>query len=154
MDNTAQKSQGQNQRDDQNTTQTPIVPVSGGIGKEAERPVSDFVSHSEKQPVLDEELKKAGVEVVSQKPELTPEHEEIGVTHSLENNVPSIEPKGIVKLPITKEEAEVIVEKDKNQVTSDIGQHKENIYISPSALFLARLVLKHLSKLRKVFSKN
>lgn len=154
MDNTAQKSQGQNQDDVQNTAQTPVVPVSGGIGKEAERPVSDFISHSEKPPVLDEELKKAGVEVISQKPELTPEHENLGVTHSLENNVPVLEPKGTVKLPITKEEAERIVEKDKNQITSDIGQHKENIYISPSALFLARLVLKHLSKIGKFFSKN
>lgn len=154
MDNTAQKSQGQNQRDDQNTAQIPVVPVSGGIGKEVERPVSDFVTHSEKPPVLDKELKQAGVEVVSQKPELTPEYENLGVTHSLENNVPSLEPKGTVKLPMTKGEAEKIVDQDKGKVSSDIGEHKENIYISPSALFLARLVLKHLKKIKNLFSKN
>ena len=152
MDSTAQKSQGQNQGDDQK--QQPFVSVSGGIGKEVERPVSDFITHSEKPPVLDEELKQAGVEVVSQKPELTDEHEKLGVTHSLENNTPSLEPKGTVKLPMTKDEAEKIVDQDKGKVSSDIGEHTENIYVSPSALFLARLVLKHLKKIKNLFSKN
>ncbi|PIR79790.1 MAG: hypothetical protein COU25_03420 [Candidatus Levybacteria bacterium CG10_big_fil_rev_8_21_14_0_10_35_13] len=155
MDDTAQKSQGQNQSGDQKQqSQQPIVSAPGGIGKEAERPVSDFVRLSETPLVLDREVSEAGVEVVSEKPNLTAEHQQIGIRHSGENAELSIKPTQTVKLPITREEAEAEIAKDKGNVNSDIGEHKENIYTSPSALFLARLVIKHLKRIGKLFSKN
>lgn len=134
--------------------QTPAngVSISGSINKEVQRPVSDFVRHSESAPVLDQEVKNAGVEVVSDKPKLTPEHEAVGIKHSLENNVPKLEPTGEVKLPLTGPEAEAIVAADKNKVGRDIGEHKENIYFMPSAFGLANLVLKHLKKIKNKLS--
>lgn len=113
MNDAAQKVQNQSQDDVLKTIQTTVVPVSAGVGKEAERPVSDFVIHSEAQPVLDKEVQEIGVEAVSDKPKLTQEHEQIGIKHSLENNVPNIEPSGNIKFPLTNEETATI-EKDKN----------------------------------------
>ena len=96
-------------------TVTPVSTVT--VGKEVERPVSDFVSNSETQPILDREVSEIGVEVVSEKPKLTEEHEEIGVKHSLENNVPKLDPSGSVNLPFTDTQISEI-EKESNTQSS------------------------------------
>lgn len=126
--------------------------ILGSVNKEVHRPVSDFVRHSETAPVLDKEVRQVGVEVVSERPKLTPEHEQIGIKHSLENNVPILEPTGQVELPLSGPEAEALVAADKDKVGRDIGEHKESIYFMPSAFGLANLVLKHLKKIKNKLS--
>ena len=153
MDNTAQKSQ--NEKPAQQTSVSsgvnpPISSVSGGPGKEAEKPISSFISHSERPPIIEKEVANVGVEAVSEKPEITKEHEQVGIKPSLENNIPELEPSGKVKLPLTKDEAEKIVAKDKGQITKDFGEHQEGNYFMPSALGLAMLVLKHIKKIKDI----
>ena len=132
-----------------NSNQVNGVSIAGSPNKEIQRPVADFVSHSEKPPILDTEVRQAGVEVVSQKPELTEEHEKLGVTHSLENNVPNLAPSGKIQLPMTQEEAEAEIAKDKGKISSNIGEHQEGNYSAPAALFLASLIIK-IQKLKNL----
>lgn len=114
------------------------------INKEFERPVSDYVTHSETPPVIDKELEQVGVTHVSDTPKLDEEHEQIGVKLSLETNVPKTEPTGTVQL-MDEAEAEDIVKKYKN--SADPVEHVEQAYFLPSIFGFATLILKNLKEM-------
>jgi len=117
--------------------------VTPSVNREVERPVSDFVAHSEKPPVLDKEVEAVGVKHVSERPQLSEEHEQIGVKDSLENNVPTIEPTGNVQI-LDQSQAQDVVNKYKN--SSDPVEHIEQSYFMPSIFGFATLILKNLQK--------
>lgn len=134
--------------DDKNpktTTQQPAadpaqVPVSAPH-KEAEvPPVSNFVKHSETEPVLDEEVEKAGVEKISEELKITPEHEQIGIRPGSDSIQPSLEPSGAVRLPMTEEEALKIIKTDKN--------------LADSLLWLAKLIERIYQQIRLLAKKS
>lgn len=92
-----------------------------------------FMSPSETQPVLDEELKSAGVKHHSEQPELTQEHVDIGVKPSLESNPVSMSDSGKIILPITEEEAEKVL----------LGKSSTD----SSLKWLAVLIVKHFKRI-------
>lgn len=128
---------------DPNQKVQPQVLISPSPSKEVERPVSDFVVHSEKQPVLDKEMEAVGVKTVSDNPVLTVDHEVIGVKPSLETTVPSLSPKLSVE-PLGEQEAKDTVNKYKNSV--DLTEHVEQAYFLPSVFGFATLILKNLRR--------
>ncbi len=75
--------------------------------------VSDFLSHAEKGPELDDDLKRAGVEKAGERFELSKEHNDFGIEDAKESIKPHLEPKGTVKI-LTNDEATQIDKKDKN----------------------------------------
>lgn len=105
----------------QNNNQIPVQPpVTQSVSianKEVQRPVSDYLTASETAPVIEQELREVGVEQVKEAPKLDQEHEQIGVKHSLENNVAKTEPTGFVKLPLTDEEI-MVAEKEDDTASS------------------------------------
>lgn len=105
------------QNNNQIPVQPPVVQSVGIANKEIQRPVSDYLTVSETLPVVEQELREVGVEQVVQVPKLDEEHEQIGVGHSLENNVPKTEPMGFVKLPLTDEEI-MVAEKEEDTANS------------------------------------
>ncbi len=117
--------------------------ITPSINREVERPVSDFIAHSEKPPVLDKEVEAVGVKHISEKPQLSEEHQQIGVKDSLENNVPNIESTGNVQI-LDQSQAQDVVNKYKN--SSDPVEHVEQSYFMPSIFGLATLILKNLQK--------
>lgn len=129
MDDQAQK---QNQDKTNAQVQQPVNPV-GSINKEAEMaPVQDFVSPSETSPVMDKEVKDAGIKEVGGAPKLTEEHFKAGVRHAAETTPVSTEPSGTVHLPMTQSQAG---EKVKGN-TDD------------SATWLASLIMRIFKKMR------
>lgn len=132
---------------DPNQKVQPQTLISPSPNKEVERPVSDFVVHSEKPPVIDKEMEAVGVSQVSDAPKLTVEHEVIGVKPSLESTVPSLEPTLNVEA-LDESKARDAVNKYKNSV--DLTEHVEQAYFLPSVFGFATLILKNL---RKVHSK-
>ncbi len=127
---------------DPNQKVQPQTLITPSIGKEVERPVSDFVVHSEKPPVLDKEMEAVGVKIVSDDPRLSVEHEQIGVKRSLESVVPNLEPTAVE--PLDKGQAQEVVSKYKNSV--DLTEHVEQAYFLPSIFGFATLILKNLRK--------
>lgn len=126
------------------------INVTPGISKEVERPQAGFISHSEKLPVLDKELQEARVEAVDDKPVLTEQHQQVGITHSAENNVPSLTPSDKIQLPLTEEEADQIIKNNKDKINTDVGEHgDERSYTALSILFYATLVKKLWKQLKK-----
>ncbi|KKP80444.1 MAG: hypothetical protein UR81_C0028G0004 [Candidatus Levybacteria bacterium GW2011_GWB1_35_5] len=117
--------------------------VTPTINREVERPVSDFIAHSEKPPVLDKEVEAVGVKHISERPQLSEEHQQIGVKDSLENNVPNIESTGNVQI-LDQSQAQDVVNKYKN--SADPIEHVEQAYFLPSIFGLATLILKNLQK--------
>ncbi len=116
----------------------PHASVSSGL-KEAEpvvhpEPVpvqTEVLTPSEQEPTLHEEVKEAGVEKVSQHPELTPEDKKAGLEASKEATPVVTQPSGAVKLPMTAQEAENAV---------------KHYSITDSAKWLGKLILMVLSK--------
>lgn len=98
-----------------------VLPVGSTHKEQAPIPeignVSDFLSHSERSPELDEDLKRSGVEKTGEKFELTKEHNDLGIEHAKESIKPHLEPKGTVKI-LTNEEAMQIEKKDKHMEDS------------------------------------
>lgn len=126
--------QAQKQNLDQNNAQAqqPANPV-GSTNKEAEMaPVQDFISSSETSPVIDKEVKDAGVKEISEVPKLTEEHFKAGVRHAAETTPVSTEPSKTVHLPMTQNQAG---EKVKGS-TDD------------SATWLASLIMRIIKKMR------
>lgn len=117
--------------------------ITPSINREVERPVSDFIAHSENPPVLDKEVEAVGVKHIPGRPQLTEEHQQIGVKDSLENNVPNIEPTGNVQI-LDQSQAQDVVNKYKN--SSDPVEHVEQSYFMPSIFGFATLILKNLQK--------
>lgn len=103
-----------------------------------------FIMPSEAEPKLHPEVSGAGVEVISQVPELANDVQSLGLTHSPESAKPNTEPIGVVKLPLTESQAEQVINTQKHD--SAIAEHTEGIYRTNSIYGLAILV-------RKIFSK-
>lgn len=84
----------------------PSMPM-GSVNKEAGpvvSPVPESASPTDTEPQISAELKDLGVETKSEKPELTPEHKELGVDHVGSNITVSVHAPASVKLPMTEEE--------------------------------------------------
>lgn len=148
MDNTAQnqtndktQAQVQTQPVAQTSIQPPTVPV-GSVNKEVEMaPVSDFVKPSETPVIKDKEVAEAGVAEVSQTPELSKEHEQIGIKPSAEATPVKINESGPEdNLPLTQVQAAQTVKKNKN--------------IKSSIVWLAILMLKHFKKIHRKLLKG
>ena len=118
--------------------------VTPTINREVERPVSDFIAHSEKPPVLDKEVEAVGVKHISERPQLSEEHQQIGVKDSLENNVPNIESTGNVQI-LDQSQAQDVVNKYKN--SADPIEHVEQAYFLPSIFGFATVILKNLKEM-------
>lgn len=86
----------------------PAVPA-GSVNKETS-PVgasdSEFIKSSETEPQIGQELKESGVEVKSDKPDLTFEHKELGVDHAGPHTPVSSFPSGKITMPMSEEEVE------------------------------------------------
>lgn len=156
MDDTAQQQNkigDNNQPQAQPAVRTPLDNVSpqpqqpqpaptGSLHKEAElAPVSDFVTLSEKPAIKDKEVAEAGVVEVSQSPELSKEHEQIGVKPSAEATPVKIEPSEEIELPLDQRQAQKVIKANKNT--------------GYSIVWLAILMLKHFKKMhRKLLGKG
>jgi hypothetical protein len=128
---------------DQTAVSQPQVAPIGSVHKEAElAPVSDFVKLSEAPVVKDREVSEAGVKEVVQTPELTKEHEQIGVKPSAEITPVKIESLSeSSRMPMTQVQAAQIAKKNKN--------------IKSSIVWLAILMLKNFKKMhRKLLKKG
>lgn len=137
MDDTAQKLKDQAQV---------VGPVST-THKEAEPIVNHepFIMPSEAEPKPHPEVSRAGVEVVHQVPELSKDIESLGLKPSPESAKPNTEPTGIVKLPLTEDQAEQVINTQKHD--SAIAEHTEGIYRTNSIYGLAILVKKIFSQM-------
>ena len=139
------QSNPQQATDDQNNGSTLVTPVSVPQ-KEFEAIPSplnnqEVVKPTELEPKLNQEVKEAGVEVVSEKPVLDHKHGEIGVIHSHESITVQTEPSGIVQLPMTAQQAQNIIKTHKG--------------IADSIVWLAVLVLRQIKIMRnKVINKS
>ncbi len=129
MDNSAQK---QNNTDD--AAQAPATPVSAP-NKEVElAPVSNYLAPSAEieSIIKDKEVADAGVKEVSQTPNLTKEHFNVGIKHAAETTPVQREPTGIIKLPMTQIQAS---QQAKGSTTD-------------AATWLANFILRLLKKMR------
>lgn len=82
--------------------QKELPPISSKVVSE----VSEIIKESEKEPNIDEDVKKAGVEAVFERPNLTEEHAEIGMEHSGESVPVATKTLGTDQFPMTEAEAE------------------------------------------------
>jgi hypothetical protein len=125
MDDTAH-----NQNQDQSGQ--PLNPVSTPQKEVETAPVNEYVSLSETSPRIEKEVAEAGVKEVGKAPELTEEHFKTGMKHAGESTPAKTEPTGIVKLPMTQDQAQVLAKGD----TDD------------AATWLANFILRLLKKMR------
>ena len=143
------------QSSNQPAVQPPVAQPVGTANKEAPRLASDYVVSSESLPKIEKELSDIGVEAHFESVKLTPEHKDLGVEHSLENNVPNLVPAGTIKLPITEEVAENTVKQNKGKISLSFAEQSDSIYILPSIFGFATLLLKNLKKIHgKIMGKN
>ena len=101
----------------------PVVPV-GSVSKEtgpANVNLSEFVRPAgpEGSPNVSEEEKEAGVEVKSDKPNLTFEHKELGIDHAGPHVPVSASASGKVSLPMSEDE---VIDKLKTGQDDDSGK--------------------------------
>jgi len=82
-----------------------------GVNKEHEV-VGAFIRPSEPEHVLDQEVKDAGVKTVSEKPNLTDVHTQIGVTHSLQNTEPVSQKPKVIEFPLNDREMESLLKNE------------------------------------------
>lgn len=158
MDDTAQKPKAQEVQpsaetltDDakQISSQTKATPAGRAQKETGPVIISEPIitrSDSEQEPILHPEVRNVGVEKVSQEPQLTTEHEKIGITPSFPT--PPTELTGKVKLPtdeLSEDEAREIVKKGEGS-DLEVAKHFEGIYHAPSILGLAIIKLKELSR--------
>lgn len=66
---------------------------------------SQIIKASEEGPIIPKEVRDAGVEQVSDMPPLTDEDKIVGIGYSGESNPVHTQPLGMVKLPMSEEEA-------------------------------------------------
>lgn len=124
------------------------VPGTSSVNREREIAGSNYVTPSEPEPRLHEEVEKSGVQVVSDELKLTAEHRAAGIQPPFPN--PEVDLKGTVQLPtdsISEAEAQGIIKKGEGS-DLDVGKHFEGIYHAPSILGLAVLKLKLLLRTR------
>lgn len=99
----------------------PSAPV-GTINKETGHiasPVSEFIKPTEAEPRISQKLKESGVEVKSDKPDLTFEHKELGMDHAGPHVPVSILPSSSIQYPMSEEE---ITDKLKTGQNDDSGK--------------------------------
>ncbi len=123
-------------------------PVSN-VRKEGQPVITQepFIVSSEQEPSLHPEVSDAGVEAVTQTPELPTDVQGLGLTHSAESIKPTTEPTGTVKLPLTEDQAEEVIKSQKHD--SAITEHTEGIYRTNSIYGLAVLIKKIFSKMHE-----
>lgn len=97
---------------DQNPVAQALPPVQTGyIHKEQAPPVtvepnlSEFIKPEVEKPNIDQEQTDMGVMAKKEVPDLTPEHEEIGLKYSGPSVPVPPGPTGLVHIPLTREEA-------------------------------------------------
>ncbi len=122
--NTGQSAQSQPLQDLQQITQSTqtSAPVSSvGPTKESEpiaivapEGTAEYIKPSESAPEIPKEVAEAGVEVVSEMPQLMPVHKEIGIKLAKESVPVQTQPTGAVQLPQTQHEAELLLKKNNN----------------------------------------
>lgn len=99
----------------------PVVPA-GSINKET-GPVSvsgsEFIKPTEAEPQVSQELKESGVEVKSDRPDLTFEHKELGIDHAGPHAPVPSSPTGKIVMPMSEEE---VAEKIKTGQNDDSGK--------------------------------
>ncbi len=126
MDDTAQNDQNQ-----------PVSPSQGGPQisqpvsipqKEQEGLTNDYLKASEVHPKISKELEEAGVETVSEVPQITIEHVKAGLEPAKESVPVQTMPQGLVSLPITQTQAQNI-----------LNLHKK---VTESVAWLAMLILR------------
>lgn len=121
--------------------QVQTAPVSHS--KEAEAGLTsaseEIIKLSEVEPQLHPEVQEAGVEVVSDLPKLTEEHEKLGVKLSKESAPAKTEPTGEVKLPMTQTQAKNLA---------------KNSSISDSVRWLAEEVLRQIKVMHQKLRSN
>lgn len=122
MDDTA--SDDQNQVQSQPTVQ-PVSPPQ----KEQEGLVSDYLKASEiAKPEISKEVSEAGVEAVSEVPQITIEHKKAGLEPAKESVPVQVGPQGLVNLPMGQTQAQSILK-----------LHKK---VTESVTWLAMLILR------------
>jgi len=104
-------------------------PEAGGAIPVQENPYTK-ISPSETQPQLHPEVQKAGVEIISQTPPITPSQQAVGVQPAKETVPVSTTPTDLIQIPIPQLKAEQIIKEDKNP--------------GDSKLWLATLILREL----------
>lgn len=149
MDDQVQKPNNQNIPPAIGDTTTPTdkpTPVQGGssLNKEREVVSSIYITPSESEPILHEDVEKAGVKAVSDELRVTTEQRAAGIQPTLPK--PEVGTPTKVQLPIdtlSEAEAKDIVKKGEGS-NLDVGKHFEGIYHASSILGLALLKLKGL----------
>ena len=97
----------------------PVPPPVGGPAKETEPSSQNLVSSSEKGPEISAELAEIGVKEVSQTPQLTQEHTEVGIRVSQSPVEPVTTPAPVsFQSPLTQ--AEIVTAK-KSRITDAIA---------------------------------
>ncbi|MCL5970181.1 MAG: hypothetical protein M1450_01610 [Patescibacteria group bacterium] len=141
MDDKANQGKTQAQPVSQPQVAVQQAPPAGSVNKEAGpvamSNISEVVRPSETEPVIeDKEVKEAGVETVTDVPKLTHEHIEAGINVSPQIAPVVTSPTGLVKPPLTEEEAKKILK-----------FHKK---ISNSIVWMAAEVLRQLKIIKKI----
>ena len=87
----------------------PAVPI--GLPQKEQAPIvekgavaPEVITPSEPEPKIDQEVKEAGVEKVSDKLTLTDEHKALGIEHAKESTPVATKTLDTIKLPMSEEE--------------------------------------------------
>ncbi len=75
-----------------------------GVNKEHEVSGGNFIRASEPEHVLDQEVREIGVQTVSDKPNLTDVHSQVGISHSLQNTDPVTKNPKTIEFPLNDSE--------------------------------------------------
>lgn len=144
MDDTAQKPINQNQQT--LSTAAPVGRAQKEIGPVIVSEPLIRRSDTELEPNLHPEVADAEVKIVTQEPQISAEHEKVGISSSTPTPPTGLTNK--VKIPtdvLTEDEARIIVKKGEGS-NLDVQKHFEGIYYAPSVLGLAILKLKEIGK--------
>lgn len=144
MDDPNQK-QKQDQSQPQQQADDNVKPVSPVSSRNVE---AGPIQASDREPILHPEVAASGVEVVKDKPELTEEHDKIGVKAAAESTPVSTEPSGKVQIPMSEEEVKAAIKEGPGNDV-DVQKQFEGIYFANAKYFLARLFEKILRRNKK-----
>ena len=109
--------QNQNAEQSQPVQDQKVAPVS--LPQKEQAPIisndlaSELIKPSEEEPKIPQEVKEI-VKVESDKIPLTEEHKALGIKHAKESTLAQTQPSGMVKLPMTENEALKIIKTTKN----------------------------------------
>ena len=113
------------------TAQQQPVPVGSSVVKEhePETVTVEPIQPSETEPSLDKEVSEAGVEKVSESPQLSEDQKQAGIAYAKEATPVSTTPSGNIVLPMTEEEAIKIIK------TTDASDSKHWLAILIERIF-------------------